>query len=300
MAGFSIDAALKSGFRLAKREWGAVLVWGVGYLLFSLAIQLISIGGALPEYIRMMGQDAEAATAVLEQRAEAQALVTLPLMMILGLLVTAVFYGAVARAMLQPEDRRFFYLRFGKAELWLLLTSLALGTLAVCAFIAVGAAVAALSGFLAELTGGPVLLWSVLLAIPAVVGFAYVGARFSMAWVQAFAEQRFVLLDSWRLTRGNGWRILLMLLALFFLLIIVSLVVMIPLAIVAMILLAVAGMAGGVAAAVVGVLVGIAALVGFSLYNGVIYTAMAAPYVEIYRSLKGVGLPGGETAEVFA
>lgn len=286
MAGFSIDAALKSGFRLARREWKSVLAWGVLYSLFGLAVQLLSVGAALPEYMRQLGDDPEAAAQALERSAEANALITFPIMMILAFVVTALFYGAVARAILRPQDRGFFYLRFGRSELWLMLTSLALAVLAVAVILPLAIVVSIIVGVASQATGAPPFLWGLLLGLPTAAGYVYLAARFSMAWVQAFDEERFVLLDSWRLTHGQGWRIVLMLLALLFLLLIVCVVVLIPTVIVGGIVLGVAGIAGGAAAFVVGAILVVAAIVFFAAFNGVIYTAMAAPYVEVYRSLK--------------
>jgi MFS family permease len=292
MAGFSIDTALKSGFRLAKREPLAVFVWGIGYALLGLLIQAIALGPALPGYLATVGQDPEAAAAQMERAASANALWTLPIMMILGVGAAAVFYGAVVRALLHPEERGFFYLRVSRRELWLILTSFAL----LVGMLLVVMAGAFVLGMLGSLAGG----WGMLFAFPAVVGFVYLAARFSTAWVQSFDEKRLVVLDGWRMTRGQGWRILLMLLALLFLLLIVAVVIMIPAAIVGGILLGVAGMAGGAGGAVVTAVVAIAALVLFSGCYGVFLAVAVAPYVEVYRSLKGLGLPGGETAEVFA
>lgn len=292
MARFSIDAALKSGFRLAKREPLAMFVWGIGYALLGLLIQVIALGPALPDYLAAVGQDPEAAAAQMEQAAGANALWTLPIMMILGIGAAAVFYGGVVRALLHPEERGFFYLRLSKRELWLILTSLAL----FAGLLFVVAAGVFVLGMLGSLAGGLGMLF----AIPAVVGLVYLAARFSTAWVQSFDEKRLVLLDGWRMTKGQGWRIVLMLLALLFLLLIVAVVIMIPAAIVGGILVGVAGMAGGASGAVVMVLVGIAALVLFSGVYGFFLAVGVAPYVEVYRSLKGIGLPGGETAEVFA
>lgn len=294
MAGFSIDTALKSGFRLAKREPLAVFMWGVGYSLAGLLVQAVAIGPALPAYLRMVGEDPEAAAALVEQSTAANALVTLPIMLLLGLGAAAAFYGAVIRALLHPDDRRFFYVRLSAGEGWLILTSLvlALGAMAVVAFASF------LIFALNDLAGGA--SWAVLLALPLVVGFLYLAARFSTAWIQAFDEKRLVVIDAWRLTKGNGWRIVLMLLALLFLLLIVGVVVMIPAAIVGGILVGVGSMAGGAGGAVVVSLVAVVTLVFLCALYGFFLAVAVAPYVEVYRALKGAALPGGETAEVFA
>lgn len=286
MAGFSIDAALKSGFRLAKREWKAVFAWGFGYVLVALAIQMLSIGPALPEYLQAVLEDPAAdTTAIQDQTSGSYFLFALPMMIVLSIGSAAVFYGAVARAMLRPEERGFFFLRLSKRELWVGLTSLTLGLAAVVA----GLLITAVVSFLAGMAGGTdsgLLLWGILLGLPAFVGFLYLAMRFSPAWVQAFAEERFVLADAWRLTRGQGWRLVLMALALVFLVLIICVVVMIPAVIVGGVLLGVAGVAGGGSATVVAVLLLVFGVVFFSALYGFFLAVAAAPYVEVYRSLK--------------
>jgi hypothetical protein len=286
MAGFSIEEALKSGFRLARREWKAVLAWGAGYMLFSVVVQLISVGGAWPQYLQALNEDPENAAAALEQASQGQAFVTLPLILILSLAFAAALYGGVCRAMLRPEERRFFFIRLGRRELWLFLTTVALCVLLALVVAPLVLAVFAIAGGLGAATGVSALLWGLLIGLPVAVGGWYVSARFSLAWVQAWDEERFVLLDAWRLTRGQGWRIVLMLLALMFLLLIVCVLVLIPVAIVAGLTIAVAGAVGGAAAVAITVVLALGGLVAFAALEGAFYTVIAAPYVEVYRRLK--------------
>lgn len=286
MAGFSIDAALKSGFGLAKREWKAVLAWGFGYALVVLAIQFLSIGPGLPEYLSTMSEDPEAAARIVEEGADGgYFLFALPTIILLSVAAAAVFYGAVARAMLRPEERGFFYLRLSKRELWLGLTSLALGVALMVAALLVTAVVSFLAGMFGG-DGAGLVLWGLLLGLPAFLGGLYLAMRFSTAWVQAFAEERFVLADAWRLTRGQGWRLVLMALALIFLILIICAVVLIPTFIVGGIVAGVAGLSGGGAAIAMGVVLLVLAVVFFSALYGFFLAVAVAPYVEVYRSLK--------------
>ncbi|MCR5877680.1 hypothetical protein [Phenylobacterium sp. J367] len=292
MTGFSIDAALRSGFSLARREWKTVLAWGAGAFGLAILMQLLIMGPALPGYIAEVGTDPEGAAAAMEEAMLAHAWLTYPLMILAAFVTLALFYGAVCRAMLRPDERGFFYLRFGRGELWLLLTALALYGLMLLALIPaallVGLVVAGIS-----MAGGTPWFWAILLCLPLGIGGLYVAARLSPAWIMAWDEERFVLADAWRLTRGHGWRIVLMMLALFFLLLIVMLVVLIPSAIVAFILVSVAGMAGGVGGTLVLAVLALAALVWISAYYGVFYTVALAPYVEVYRELKAGAVAAG-------
>jgi hypothetical protein len=283
MAGFSIDAALKSGFRLARREPLAVLVWGGVYMLAGLVAELIVIGPGLPRYLRTAAEDPEAASAVLQQATDSNAIFTYPLMFAVALAAASVVYGAVIRAQLRPEERRGFFLRLSRRELWMALTTLVL-VLAAAPLGLVAAAVVMVAA-----SGGWVGM--VLAVIAMAVGGLYLAARFAPSVVQAFAEKRLVFRDAWRLTRGQGWRIVLMMLALMFLLLIIAAVVMIPAVILGMILLGVAGMAGGATAVIVGIVVLLAGLGFLAGFYGVILAATMSAYVEVYRALKAEG-PG--------
>lgn len=297
MAGFSIDAALKSGFGLARREWMAVLAWGVAYMTFALAMQAISLGPALPEYLRLLTSDPEAASALANRSAEgAYAFISIPLVLILSVAASAVLYGAIARALLEPHERRGFFIRFSKRELWLGLTT----AVYLCAALLIAAVILFLAASLVGLLGNSALLW-LLLGPPAGLASLYLVLRFSTAWVQAFAEERFVFWDAWRLTRGQGWRLVLMSLALIFLSLIVTVVVLIPAVIVLAIIGAVAAMATGANSVpyAIGMVSGFALI---TLGAGFFFAVAGAPYVEVYRALRGsAALPDGQTVEeVFA
>jgi hypothetical protein len=117
--------------------------------------------------------------------------------------VRVIVVAAVYRAVLEPARPGFAYLRIGRREGWLLLLMLTLAILVACAIIplellmivpvialARAAAPALLVGGGGVLVGLAVLVW--------------VLARLSMAAPMTFAERRFRLFESWRLTRGHG------------------------------------------------------------------------------------------------
>ncbi|MFN3584237.1 hypothetical protein [Phenylobacterium sp.] len=285
MAGFSIEDALKSGFRLARREWKAVLAWGLGTLVLLAVTEFMTYGGVLPEYMRVVGDDPEAAQALIEKATEGETLGVSILAFILNGAWAILLYGAVARAVLRPQDRRFFYLRLGRGELWLTASSLVAMLLIGMGLLVVGFAAGYLIGFMAGVTGLPNWQWGVLIGLPVVAGVMYVLARFFPIWIQAFDEERFVLLDAWRLTRGQGWRIVLLVLALLFMVLILFVMMMLPLALLIVVLMGL-GSLGGAALAVavtVGAVLGLGLTV--ALY-GLGYTVAIAPYVEVYRRLK--------------
>lgn len=285
MAGFSIEAVLKSGFRLAKRSPGAVAAWGLGTLVVLLVTELMTYGGVLPEYLRLLGDDPEAAQALIDQAGEGQGLGVALLTLVLSGVWSILLYAGVARAVLRPEDRRFFYLRLGRGELWLAASALVGILLIGVALLAAGFGAGYLIGFLSGLTGLPNWQWALLIGLPVVAGAMYVLARFSLLWVQAFDEERFILLDAWRLTRGQGWRIVLLALSLLFLVLILVVVAMLPIVLLGVGLAALGSIGGAalIVAVTLGVVLGAGLMI--ALY-GVGYAVAIAPYAEAYRRLK--------------
>lgn len=127
------------------------------------------------------------------------------LMFLLVWLVTAL---AAFRAVLRPEERRWFYLRFGSDELRLGLLTL----VAFFALVGAGGAPATVVFMLAS---------PIMRALPAAsrmiaeVGVAitvwlevWLGVRLSLIAVETFSEQRFHLAAYWPVTRGRFWYLL--------------------------------------------------------------------------------------------
>ena len=284
MAGFSIDAALRSGFRLARREWKTVLAWGASLVVLAMLAQILVAGPALPAYLAEVASDPEGAAAAMEAATLANAWWSYPLVLLAGLVTTAMFYGAVCRALLRPGERGFFYLRFGRGERWLLLTVVAFYALVLAAALPAMFIVFAVADAVSQ-SGASGGLWMVLLVLSLGAGGWYLIARLSLAFVMAWDEERLALADAWRLTRGQGGRIMLMMLALVFLVAIAMLVVVVPTVMVAGIIVGVAGLSGS-AGLVFGIALGLAALVFFCAFYGVFYTVGIAPYVEVYRQLR--------------
>ena len=120
--------------------------------------------------------------------------------------VNAVFYCAIFRAVIHPEQGRFAYLRVGAAEL--LVALMFIGTLfafGIGAFIVmlamvllVGILVVAHAGFLGGLVGLAAF-------IAALVGGVYLALRLSLVGPMLVDDGKFHLTDAWALTRGKVW-----------------------------------------------------------------------------------------------
>ena len=206
---FAPLAAALAGFRLVRARPQAVLVWaGVIFVGRLAGLKLTTaISGpfmpALDAAVNATPLNLQAVTVAYQQVAPgylAGAALALPFF--------AVVFAAIYRAYLKPEDSRAFFLRLGAQEAAILALILALN-LMVLVGLSFGAAVVALlasmiatvdaaAGSLAEAVGLGALLAFVLWGV----------VRLSLAWPVSFRAARPVLLRSWGLTRGHGWKLL--------------------------------------------------------------------------------------------
>jgi hypothetical protein len=209
MAAFSPTDAALEGFRLAREKPRMVAVWAAVYLVVTaiMAFLLISFAG-----------DALMALRAAEQTGEADPSVALAFftkvapISLLGLIVTTVFVAASYRVILRPEDSRYAYLRFGGDELRLMLLSLIFVGLwmgvTFAAVMAIGI-LAAVVGMAAGSGGaGVIALIGVLAGLAVLPVFVWLWVRLSMAWPETFADRKLHVFHSWRLTKGNFWRLL--------------------------------------------------------------------------------------------
>lgn len=309
MATFSISDALGAGFDLVRRRPASVLVWGLAY--FALAVLpsmglMALVGEDVFEFFRRAMSSPEAAPDLQTMmRLNGAMAMYQPLAFLTAIAARAMLTAAVLRAVLEPQNRGFFYLRLGKDELWQALVYLCLCVLfiiAVLVALLAGGALGAVAWLVGALAPSP---WSegiqavgVLLAVLAVVVvLAWIALRLSLAAPMTFADRTFRLFESWTLTRGQAWR-------LFGLAIVLGLVILaLELVILALFWMLVLGLgfSGGfdpgrieaffqqpvetwVAALVPAVAV--VALLG-SLLTGALYAILTAPWAVAYRQLGG-------------
>ncbi|MDO9471871.1 MAG: hypothetical protein Q7J28_02360 [Caulobacter sp.] len=302
MAAIDIARTAAAGLGVIARRPLAVLAWAGVLLLLGVlpAAGLMSAFlGALAEIARMDASGVEPSPDALVPAMSA-AFAMQPVLLLTSLAVRAILTGAVFRAVLEPAESRWFYLRLGARELWLALMIVVFGILSFLVLIPVSAVLVPLLMVLAMGAEGnlfavvPIMLAAVLIAL-AVLGWLFV--RFSMALPMTFTEQRFRLFESWTMTQGQTWRLISVGLLL------VGIVLALELALLA--LLVVASLAflgeGGLDEAAASAFfaqdasiwmaelapwaVGMA-LVG-ALLGAVVTTILAAPWAEAYRQLSG-------------
>lgn len=204
MTAFSPTDAAFEGFRISRENPRAILAWAVFSFLVSVlsALYLISIGEEARAVIEASSSnntpDPAAFTAMLRAMAP---------MMIPGVLVQCVMAAAVYRIILRPEDRGLGYLKFGMDEVRLVILTVIYVAMAVVLLVAVVLA----AGLIAVAGSALGRNTAMTIGVAAEVFFLgllfFIAIRLSLAPAITFAERRLAVLDSWRLTRGQFWRL---------------------------------------------------------------------------------------------
>jgi hypothetical protein len=226
MARFSATGAATAGFGVIGRAPLAVLAWGLVILvtlvgpmvalMWTLAPQFIDIVKAMPDPASSSSSGAaDSAMMARMMQLQGSMMGVNVVSWVGGALVKAVVAGAVFRAVLQPDQKRWAYLRLGMPELWLGLVTLVQTVLFMMAYFAVvfiGLIVGLIvflvgsaAGDAGKLVAGLLIALVVLAAIGALIWGVL---RLSMAGPMSFVESKFLLFESWSFTRGQSGRLL--------------------------------------------------------------------------------------------
>jgi hypothetical protein len=210
VAEFSASDAAFTGFRIVWERPLSVLAWAVLAFVFSLGQALfisVSAGAAFAKFSQLGVESASSEPALVLDLFR-QVAPTYAVLLIAWLVLYAVVYAAMNRAVLRPAESRLGYLRLAADELrqlglFALLIALAFGVY-IAVFIAAFLMVVLFS--LAVGQAGPALAIAILapLVFCAVV---FLAVRLSLASPLTFATGRIDLAGAWRLTRGRFWPI---------------------------------------------------------------------------------------------
>jgi hypothetical protein len=205
MAEISVGRAAGAGLRIIRREPLAVLGWAALNLAMSVAL-LSLFGGLIARVLAVAGQpqpDSSDFIGLQMQMVGLQPLFTLG-----GIVMQTLVMGAVFRAVLQPEARRWAYLRLSGQELWLGLVTVVISFGIGFGVVILIFPLAAIAAFLSLAFRESLGVWGMvsaglvafLIVMSAVV---WLMLRLCMAYPMSFADRNFRLFESWAFTRGH-------------------------------------------------------------------------------------------------
>lgn len=277
MTAFSVETALRAPFRVIRKKPLALLAWGLVYLLFGFAPSMVVSSRIEPvilaESLHPGSSDPQALVNAL-----APISAWLPLIWLSAIVTTSVLYGAVFRAVLTPDDDRFLYLRLSSRELWLALTIVGL-------VIVIGLVFAVLTVTMSLVAASAPWFANLAAVVALIVALIWIVMRLSLSTVMAFAEKRFVFVDSWPLTRGHALTLFGVAMAIVVMLLIGEIVLAIPFALGLGLNGAYDRIVSDPAYALHNApMIAVSALV-IGLFGAMAYTILGAPWASIYQQL---------------
>lgn len=210
MTTFSIGQTAASGFSLIARKPVLLLSIALAYgvLNYGPILAFLASGGSVPSFVGARGDEDAAIQAVLEQFDSPLSIGLGVLWVLSQLALVFVLQTAIYRAVLDPKDSAFGYLRLGADEFRQFLLTLLVILLflpLVLVFVLMGGIGAGLASF-APAEAVPALQFvAVLLAVVACIWFA---VRLSLAAAMTYAERKVRLFESFRVTKGRFWKLL--------------------------------------------------------------------------------------------
>jgi len=211
MARIDIGKTAFAGFDLVARRPLTIVGWAV----FILVLGILPVAGVMaamgPAFADLVALGKAGGEPTPDQM---MPLITTwytanPILWVLSLLVRVMLAGAVFRAVLEPKNSGWAYLRLGMGEVML-------GLVVICMSILLG--VGAMI-WVAVSAGVGIALWQashaatigfgIVSGVALVVAMIWLSLRFSLAAPMSFAERNFRLFESWTVTRGNAFNLLL-------------------------------------------------------------------------------------------
>jgi len=292
---FPIVKCATEGFRVAGKHPGALVVWGLYYLLCIAVFVGILFAFAGPTLMQMVQNPGAMASS--DPTAMMGLMGKLGLGYLIGIVVmlfmVAILLGGIFRAVLMPQDGGFAYMKVGGREVKLAISTLLIGLLMVVVFMVFGVIIGLLA--VGSMHGGqpdvgtmmgPMLLMRLLIYAVALL----VWTGFSMSYPAAFMQNGVRVFEGWKLAGKNFWSLLLC----YLLVIVICVAMFVALIVVLGVLFAVVGVAGMMGHAGAGgmpalgpgiIIVGIVSLVLYMLVGVLcavlVYSAQAAAYREL-------------------
>ncbi|MFC3069607.1 hypothetical protein [Phenylobacterium soli] len=188
MTSFSPSDAALAGAQTIRRHWRVVAGWALFNLVALVAMIVVTVVVAI-------GVSAAAGGGASELSGVLGGLVA----SIGTVAIQVIIVGGLYRLMVRPEEPAFLHLRIGPDELRIFAVWLGL---MVIIFLVIGVAVMGA----AAMRDTPGAGFAIVTA--GFVAAVWLGVRFSMAAPASFAQRRLVFAQSWRITRGQVWRLI--------------------------------------------------------------------------------------------
>ena len=243
MASFSVSDAAGAGFQLIGRRPFSIFAWGLFAIVVGVLPVMGLMGASMGPMVDLMREtqlhpqtppDPAAFTHVYSHM-----MFVNPLLQLLSMAVRTMLAAAVFRAVLEPRNGGFAYLRIGMQEIWILLVTLVETILICIGFVFVVLAAVAIAAVLHQtLDTAVAVIATVALGFAVFLGLIWVLLRLSMALPMSFEDRKFRLFESWAFTRGQAGNLFLLALLMFVILIVVEMVVLGVLAVPAMVFVA--------------------------------------------------------------
>lgn len=195
------------GFRLIVKRFWALPVWGLVYILGSIASVIVMIPFVFPLVARLSGGGVSD-PAFIASNIGLMIVAYIPFL--LGLLFTSsVIACAIYRAVLRDEPMGFGFVRIGGDEWRIFLVNLVFTLLAIVVSFGIGLVMALIGGLLSvamaavssDLSGIGMVI--TMIAIYGVMFWLMV--RMSLFGPQTFDQKKFNLFGTWGLTGGKAW-----------------------------------------------------------------------------------------------
>ena len=204
MNAFSATDAAFEGFRLTRERPRVVLVWAALCFLVSVcsAVYLTTVGREAAALLEAGPSDTPDPAALGEMIG-----VLFP-MMIVGLLLQCVMAAAVYRVTLRPEDHGFSYLKLGMDEVRLALLTFVYFLLTVVALFGAVLVAGVIAAVVMGVAGqGAGTMMAVVIEFFILGVLFYMAIRLSLAPAITFMERRLAIFESWKLTKGQFWKL---------------------------------------------------------------------------------------------
>lgn len=294
---FSASDAAFEGFRIVRRRPLAMLMWALAYVAFFAIAFLLAGSSFVTVMQEVEALEGSGATPTMENLGPLMQaygvifLVVTPLSIIVSIMLST----AIARAVLHPKDSAFGYLRLGKDELRVLGASVVVILLLAIYYLIVGGVVFGIAAYAQSSGQGALFALALLVGLAGFCGLIWLAVRLSLMVPIIVAENRFAVLDSFRLTKGRFWPLLGMALLAFIMAIVVAFLgwlISMPITLLVGGSMAsqFAGLEGQSLTQILPKLAPI--LIVSGVFNAIVsalqLAIMYAPFAEAYRQIKGV------------